>query len=1658
MSLHTTYNRNNSGDILDIPPSQNSSSLNTHTHSSRLKLHLKSDMSECENDDLLLRSVGKVRDINSTYIISASKKTGDVTLTPNPVGRLSLRRRTTRNKESSLLASELEDTTEKTSETCLALQRAQTDSAEQKPTQSKWKTAETDSVKKWQMTANVGGKIGSNCVSKESRTNVKIVNNAKNSFVASSVPLDEDSDSKVIEIMANKKYKETFSAPSRAKENVVLKYSRNRTPIASLSQTEVVRSGHLAMKPTQSKLDIKVSGTGNLYHRSIGKETAKTSNKFGSLEKRTPTKCITEHKLTPKCSTPQLKSPAPSILKNRMSNLQVKQRPKSSLLANKQERSAENTILPEEETAGQNTSADKDPLKVENSQVTVAVRVRPFTMREKIEKASQVVFMNGKELTVEHPDMKQVYNFTYDVSFWSFDECHPHYACQTTVYEKLAAPLLGRAFEGFNTCLFAYGQTGSGKSYTMMGFSEEPGIIPRFCEDLFSQVARKQTQEVSYHIEMSFFEVYNEKIHDLLVCKGENGQRKQPLRVREHPVYGPYVEALSMNVVSSYADIQSWLELGNKQRATAATGMNDKSSRSHSVFTLVMTQTKTEFVEGEEHDHRITSRINLIDLAGSERCSAAHTSGDRLKEGVSINKSLLTLGKVISALSEQANQKRVFIPYRESVLTWLLKESLGGNSKTAMIATISPAASNVEETLSTLRYANQARLIVNIAKVNEDMNAKLIRELKAEIEKLKAAQRNNRNIDPERYRLCRQEITSLRMKLHQQERDMAEMQRVWKEKFDQAEKRKLQETKELQKAGITFQMDNHLPNLVNLNEDPQLSEMLLYMIKEGTTTVGKYKPNSSHDIQLSGVLIADDHCTIKNFGGTVSIIPVGEAKTYINGKRILELTVLHHGDRVILGGDHYFRFNHPVEVQKGKRPSGRDPVISEGPKDFEFAKNELLMAQRSELEAEMKEAQLKAKEEMMQGIQIAKEMARQELASQRAVYETKINALEAELREESQRKKMQEINNQKANHKIEELEKAKQHLEQEIYVNKKRLEMETLATKQALEDHSIRHARILEALETEKQKIAKEVQILQQNRSNRDKTFTMQTTWSSLKLSVMIQEANAISSKLKTYYVFGRHDVSDKSSSDTFIRVRNLKLGISTFWSLEKFESKLAAMKELYESNGSNRGEDVFCDPEDEWEPDITDAAVSSLSKRRSRSLMKNRRISGCLHDIQVHPIKNLHSSHSSGLMDKSNTIYSNLAESFLPGICKELIGSSLDFLGQSYDEERTIADSLMNSFLKIYNGLLAIAKAHEEQDEESQDNLFSSDRATQALTIQTACAFEQLVVLMKHWLSDLLPCTNIARLEDELRQEVKKLGGYLQLFLQGCCSDISSMIKEAQKNAIQIVHQAVKYVGQLAVLKGSKLHFLENSNNKTASVQEEFMDAICDGVGLGVEILLDSGLEKAKELQHELLRQCTKNEVTKEMKTSAMGLIRSLENIFAESKIKSFRRQVQEEHFGYQDFKKMVNCAPEFLKLQHCLEKTIEVVISALKGCSGDVNLLQNCVESICNLASDFYRDLSVPSTSVDSHEGRVTHVVHKELESLAKSLLFCFESEDRPDLLKPWETYHQNTEEENQQSKSSGIDGSKNKGVPKHVYELHGSSPAVSSEECTPSRIQWV
>uniref|UniRef100_A0A4W3I710 Kinesin-like protein n=1 Tax=Callorhinchus milii TaxID=7868 RepID=A0A4W3I710_CALMI len=955
--------------------------------------------------------------------------------------------------------------------------------------------------------------------------------------------------------------------------------------------------------------------------------------------------------------------------------------------------------------------------------------------------------MSGQETVVQHPETNQIYAFVYDFSFWSFDELHPEFSSQESVYKIVGSPLLEKAFQGYNACLFAYGQTGSGKSYTMMGFGDE-GIIPRFCQQLFASVANPEMQQVTYHIEMSYFEVYNERIHDLLTATSGKAQVKQSLRIREHPVYGPYV---------------GWLELGNKQRATAATGMNEKSSRSHSVFTLVMTQTKTEFVEEEEHEHSVTSRVNLVDLAGSERCFTAQTSGERLKEGVSINKSLFTLGKVICALSEQSqSKKKIFVPYRESVLTWLLKDSIGGNSKTAMIATVSPSASNVEETLSTLRYAKRARQIINIAKVNEDSNAKLIRDLKAEIENLRAAQMSSQGIQSEKYKVSQKEIGALKLKLSQQEREMAEVQRRWREKLDQAEKRKLEEARELQKAGITFKVDNSLPNLVNLNEDPQISEMLLYMIKEGRTRVGKHKPNSTHDIQLSGALIADDHCIIQNLNSTVMIAPIGDAKTYVNGNLITDSTVLHHGDRVILGGDHYFKFNHPVEVQSGRRASCANALLRDGPKDFEFAKNELLQAQQARLEAEIEEAQLQAKREMMQGIQVAKEMAQKELSSQKSLYENKIKDLEKELEKEACKKKLQELNTKKAVSKMEELQDAKRQLEQKVELNRKRLQMETLAAKQALKDHNIHHAKFLAALEAEKRKMTEDLQKIQKERNKRLQTKSYSSDWSSMKLSMMIQEANTISKNLRKCTVFSR-SVSPRNKS---VQVRNTKLGISTYWSLEKFD------------------------------------------------FFRSKRMSGCLSEIRNTPLQNLQSAHPTGyLLNISRSICSAGAQSSLPAVCKELLGAAVDYLGRNHLSQETIPDRLLADLLTIQTSTCAIANAYEQLDDESQENLFTNNTEMQSHCIKITTNLERVAILMKLWVDKALPqgtCSEIT--DDELLGEVKTLGRNLQLLLKGCDSDISSMVTEAQNRISQTIRRVMKHVGHLATFTGVALHFEEQN------------------------------------------------------------------------------------------------------------------------------------------------------------------------------------------------------------------------------------------------------
>uniref|UniRef100_A0A669D333 Kinesin family member 13B n=1 Tax=Oreochromis niloticus TaxID=8128 RepID=A0A669D333_ORENI len=490
--------------------------------------------------------------------------------------------------------------------------------------------------------------------------------------------------------------------------------------------------------------------------------------------------------------------------------------------------------------------------------------------------------------------------FAYDYCFWSMDETDKEkFAGQEVVFQCLGESLLHNAFQGYNACIFAYGQTGSGKSYTMMGSVDQPGLIPRLCSALFERTQKEQREEESFTVEVSYMEIYNEKVRDLLDPKGG----RQTLRVREHKVLGPYVDGLSRLAVASYKDIESLMSEGNKSRTVAATNMNEESSRSHAVFNIILTHTLKDLKSGTSGEK--VSRLSLVDLAGSERAAKTGAAGERLKEGSNINKSLTTLGLVISALAEQgtAKNKTKFVPYRDSVLTWLLKDCLGGNSRTAMVATVSPAADNYEETLSTLRYADRAKNIVNHAVVNEDPNARIIRELREEVEKLRVQLTQAESL----------KAPELKDRLEESEKLIQEMTVTWEEKLRKTEEIAQERQKQLESLGISLQssgikVGDDKSFLVNLNADPALNELLVYYLKEHT----KVGSADSQDIQLCGMGIQAEHCVIDiTAEAAVILAPHRNARTCVNGSPVTSALQLHHGDRILWGNNHFFRINLP---------------------------------------------------------------------------------------------------------------------------------------------------------------------------------------------------------------------------------------------------------------------------------------------------------------------------------------------------------------------------------------------------------------------------------------------------------------------------------------------------------------------------------------------------------------------------------------------------------------------------------------------------------------------------------------------------------------------------------------------------------------------------
>ncbi|XP_054050556.1 kinesin-like protein KIF16B isoform X5 [Rissa tridactyla] len=564
--------------------------------------------------------------------------------------------------------------------------------------------------------------------------------------------------------------------------------------------------------------------------------------------------------------------------------------------------------------------------------VKVAVRVRPMNRREKDLNAKFIISMEKNKTTITNLKVpeggtgdtgrERTKTFTYDFSYFSADSKSPSFVCQEMVFKNLGTDVLKSAFEGYNACVFAYGQTGSGKSYTMMGNAGDAGLIPRICEGLFSKISEKtKRNEASFRTEVSYLEIYNERVRDLLRRKSS---KTTNLRIREHPKEGPYVEDLSKHLVQNYTDVEELMDAGNINRTTAATGMNDVSSRSHAIFTINFTQAKFD----SEMPCETVSKIHLVDLAGSERADATGATGVRLKEGGNINKSLVTLGNVISALADLSQdatnplskKKQVFVPYRDSVLTWLLKDSLGGNSKTIMIATISPADVNYGETLSTLRYANRAKNIINKPTINEDPNVKLIRELRAEIARLKALLAQGNQIAL----LDSPTALSMEEKLQQNEARVQELTKEWTNKWNETQDILKEQTLALRKEGIGVVLDSELPHLIGIDDDLLSTGIILYHLKEGQTYVGREDAMTEQDIVLHGLDLESEHCIFENLNGTVNLIPLNGAQCSVNGIQVTEATHLNQGAVILLGRTNMFRFNHPKEAAKlrEKRKSG----------------------------------------------------------------------------------------------------------------------------------------------------------------------------------------------------------------------------------------------------------------------------------------------------------------------------------------------------------------------------------------------------------------------------------------------------------------------------------------------------------------------------------------------------------------------------------------------------------------------------------------------------------------------------------------------------------------------------------------------------------------
>lgn len=538
----------------------------------------------------------------------------------------------------------------------------------------------------------------------------------------------------------------------------------------------------------------------------------------------------------------------------------------------------------------------------------MAIRIRPFIQRElDCGETEPVVTVDQYHNCTAQTQPAKTFPFDYTYAGPEDSPTDPN--SQETVYRDIGSVVVEGAINGYNGSLFAYGQTGSGKSYTVMGYGQRSGLIPRSIADVFQ---RKEDMERDAQKEMivqiSYVEIYNENVRDLLASGDQGGV---DLKIIDHPKVGVCVTGLTEAVCNNAADAQKLLAYGIKRRVTGVTMMNAASSRSHAVFIMKIQNLDGPRPPAGQQDNRreLLAKINLTDLAGSERQAKAGSEGQLLREGCAINQSLSTLALIIKDLSENANRskssKQVKVAFRASKLTFLLKDSLAGNSRTYMVACVSPAKDNLQETLTTLRFAASVKKIKTTATQNKASRDEVIGQLQDEIRRLReqlAEQASDTDACPE--------LTQLEGLLEYTTKG-----------YGSGEKHSALADNGLSNDEISeaFHVDRNTPYLLNMSDDPMVAGCLIYYLSaDELMTVGTDPDNK---IALRGIGIPNLLCEFLNTGNTeVTVTKMSEnGRLCINGKLLGtgEKRRLANGDKIYIGRSFGFKLLLPAEFDEG---------------------------------------------------------------------------------------------------------------------------------------------------------------------------------------------------------------------------------------------------------------------------------------------------------------------------------------------------------------------------------------------------------------------------------------------------------------------------------------------------------------------------------------------------------------------------------------------------------------------------------------------------------------------------------------------------------------------------------------------------------------------